>query len=344
MTVKIAHLYASGSSSNSGDFLIGIATKKYFRQQYLNNINCVFENIDCRSSFDKTTIENLNRFDYIVIGGGGLILPDSNPNKISCWQLAIKTELYQYIKSPIFVISIGFNLFYGQNINMPSRESNNEDTERQSIFIENIKTLIKKANHFSMRHYGDIDSLCSLIGEDYRRKITFEYCPTIWYSKNNYLGKQNNSHGFVVIEVKDDREWRRYRNITKNEFYNELLKVIRYCLSNKLPVAVMSHDGSKNFTSFLKKHNIKIPILDNSVKNEKKIYENYSKISTLICMAGHSQMIASSLNKNVISIITHPKLKHYCEDTNNNKWIDINNQNENRQKSIYQRILQYLHS
>lgn len=40
--IKIAHIYASNAKANSGDFMIGIAYKKYFSEIVLKNyLNCL---------------------------------------------------------------------------------------------------------------------------------------------------------------------------------------------------------------------------------------------------------------------------------------------------------------
>ena len=64
-------------------------------------------------------------------------------------------------------------------------------------------------------------------------------------------------------------------------------------------------------------------VIDLIPKN--KIIENYSKISTIYCTAGHSQMISYGLDIKIISLITHPKLKNFCDDIDDKNYIDINN-------------------
>lgn len=336
--LKICHIYASNAKTNSGDFLLGISTKKYFQQKFLDNKKCSFTNIDCRQKFTNEIINKINTFDYIIIGGGGLILPDSNPNKISCWQWSISKELYSKIIKPIYVISIGYNLFYNQNMNMPSRENNNEDKGRMKIFKENIIELINKSTHFSMRHKGDIESLLKIIGEQYRNKIKFEFCPSIWYSDKYWKNKiQTKNQKYIAIEIKDDRQWRRYHKITKQRFYDELKQFVMYCLKNNKKICYLSHDGSRSFYNYLKKCNITIDYLNNSVANEKKIYDNYSKIHTILCMAGHSEMISYGLGIKIIPLVSHPKIKYFADDVNCKEYIEIN-----KDIKVYDKIKLYL--
>lgn len=334
--IKVAHIYASDAKNNSGDFILGISTKLYFKYRYLNGKDCHFQNIDCRVplNFNDSKIEKLNEFDYILVGGGGLILPDTTPNDISCWQWVIPKINYDKIKKPIYVISIGYNCFYGQDMSMPHRNNNINNPNRINIFKKNIKKLIDKSVHFSIRHNGDIKSLLNIIGEEYKDKVKFEFCPSIWYVENYWKDKiKKEDQKYVAIEIKDDREWRRYHKVTKPKYYKELEKFVRYCLDNKIPVAYMSHDGSKNFYEYLRSKKIEIPLLDNSSANDQSILDNYSKVKTLYCSAGHSQMMAHGLGIKTISMVSHPKLRYFCDDTNNESFIEINDE-----ENIYEKM------
>ena len=94
----VAHIYASKAKMNSGDFMIGIATKKYFEEHIMRNEKkdtFKFISLDCRQHYNDTLINKLNTFDYIIVGAGGLILPDSSPNNTSCWQWIIHEDKYK---------------------------------------------------------------------------------------------------------------------------------------------------------------------------------------------------------------------------------------------------------
>jgi hypothetical protein len=330
MNIKVAHIYASNAKSNSGDFMIGIAYKKYFKEIILNDINnnIIFIDFDCRNEllYNNKNIYKLNEYDYILIGGGGLILPDSTENKISCWQWIISKDNINKIKKPIYVISIGWNLFYNQNINMPNRNDNYEDKTRLQIFKDNIITLIEKSVKFTLRHNNDVKNLLNIVGEKYNNKVSFETCATIWYVNKYWKSKLNKyDQKYFAIEIKDDRQWRRYYKIGLNKYYNYLLNLVKNHINKNEKILYLSHDGSKSFYKYLLKNNINIPILDNSIENEEKIMENYSKIHTIYCSAGHSQMISYALGIKIISLVTHPKIKNFCDDIGDTNYIDVNN-------------------
>ena len=329
--LRVAHIFVSNVETNSGDFLIGLATKEYFREKILKTRRkLLFTNFNCRESelYSKEQISELNEYDFIIVGGGGLILPDSAPNEISCWQWVIPLENYELITAPIYVISIGYNLFYGQTIGMPSRESMVEETSRLQIFQDNIAELIERATHFSMRHEGDRLKLVELLGANFENKIQFELCPTIWFVEKYWKPRlQQDQQKYIAIEIKDDRPWRRYYKIGKEHYYEELLRFVQWCIETDRKILYLSHDGSKDFFRYLTSKNINIPFLDNSCANAELILQNYSKIHTLLCSAGHSQMISHALGIRVVSLVSHPKLRYFCEDIGNHEFIEINQAN-----------------
>lgn len=330
MILKVAHIYACNAKTNSGDFMIGIAYKKYFKEIILKtNKEIIFKDIDCRNSilFNSNNINTLNEYDYIVVGGGGLFLPDSATNMVSCWQWIISNDCISQIIKPIYVLSIGYNLFFNQNMNM-NNNNNNENTKRLDIFKNNIITLINKAKIFTLRHNDDVEQVLSIVGEEYREKVIYKECATVWYVNKYWkslMNKVKDEEKFIAIEIKDDRQWRRYHKIGKSNYYSELKKVVEYLLKNNKNILYLSHDGSRDFYNYLKNQGVNIPYLDNSCANETKIRDNYEKIHTIMCSAGHSQMIGNGCGVKIISLITHPKIRNYCDDIGNKDFIDVNN-------------------
>ena len=218
---------------------------------------------------------------------------------------------------------------------MTSRTNNSFNKDKCDYYIKHMQLLIQKAKYFTIRHSDDIEKLINDVGEEYRIKVSMEFCPTIKYSKDKEL---QSTGSYIAFEIKDDRTWRRYHNIGEIPFYKELCKVIDVLLKEGHKIAFLSHDGSSKFFSYLKKRKYNIPKIDNSIANEQKIYDNFKKIKTLICTAGHSQMIGHAITgTNVISLITHPKLLHFCKDINDNNYIL-----PNKDKDFHKKLLKLI--
>jgi hypothetical protein len=314
MTIKALHIYATNGSTNSGDYFLGPSTKWRFEQIMNSSVN--WQNFNVRKQVTDNDVAFFNTFDYVIVGGGGLMLPDTNPNNVSCWQWAISREKIEKIETKIYVIGIGLNWFFGQNITMPSRVSSKSEPERKEIFDKNIDTLVKKSEYFSMRHEGDVQELINYSNLEHKEKIFFEFCPVLEYTKQKYANGFNSGE-FITFEIKDDRPERRYLGTSKNNFYKTLHSYMVHLKNNGEKLAVMSHDGSSTFMNYLNFKGFRdFKVLNNTVANEKKIIENYSKVKKLYCTAGHSQIMAHALGLDNYSLIGHNKLYYFLQDTN----------------------------
>tara|TARA_Y100001970_G_scaffold76688_1_gene97358 strand:- start:55223 stop:56221 length:999 start_codon:yes stop_codon:yes gene_type:complete len=310
---KALHIYAVNGKANSGDFFLGPATK--FRFEKIVGESITWSNFDVRIKVTEKEISHFNKFDYIVLGGGGLFLPDTNPNMTSCWQWACPAEIMKKITTEVHIVSVGWNHFYGQDITMPDRGSNKSNPKRLQIFKNNIETLLQISQSFTMRHKGDVEELKKIIDPELHDKVQFAFCPVVEFIESKYK-KDFKSGELIAFEIKDDRPNRRYYKKSRKEFYLELLQFIKHLIDSGEKIAVMSHDGSASFARFLQSQKIPFAYLNNTVANQDKIIENYSKVKKLFCTAGHSQMTAYALGLNFYSLITHDKLKFFLEDNN----------------------------
>ena len=310
--VNALHIYGCGYKKNSGDLLLGPSTKHFFENMISQKLN--WESWDVTRNIKDKHIDYFNTFDYIVIGGGGLLLPDTNSNNVSCWQWPIDSNLLAEIKTPIYVISIGLNWFFGQDASMPYYDSLRRDQDRIPIFKNNIETLVNKSEYFSMRHKGDINQINSFMEFENKNKIKFEFCPVIEYVEDKYK-RDDHSGQLYTFELKDDRIQRRYENTSIEKVYETLFNFILYLEKNNKKIGIMSHDGSKSFKEYVDSKGFKnYTYLDNSVGNEKRIIDNYRQVKKLYCSAGHSQMMSHALGIDYYTLISHPKLKYFMDD------------------------------
>ena len=73
---------------------------------------------------------------------------------------------------------------------MPNNNSK-EDHNITPIFIDNITTLINKSVRFTLRHNDDVEKLIEIIGENYRNKISYQMCETVWYAEKYMKPRMN---------------------------------------------------------------------------------------------------------------------------------------------------------
>ncbi len=283
--------------------------------------------IDCRAASlfnSSSAIDKLNKFDYLLVGGGGLVLPDSAPNSISCWQWVIDEKWMTCITTPIHVLGIGYNTFFGQTMLMPKRDNNSTDPRRESILRNNLIALIRKAVQFTMRHKADVASMVQLVGTELAPRVVYELCATHWYAKAHWHPEAKPKSELVAIEIKDDRRWRRYYKIGQSKAYAGFLIVVKQLLAQGKKVCYLSHDGSKSFHTYAAKNGARLPYFDNATANEDAIRRNYEQIGVLLCTAGHSQIIGHAMGCRTLALVTHPKTRNFCDDIGSDDYVMVN--------------------
>lgn len=118
-----------------------------------------------RREVDGGLVDRINaRADAVVIGGGGLFLQDTNPNRLSGWQWKISAETLAGIEVPLIVYAVGDNRFPGQPEFDDLLRTHVEQVREQSVF-------------FGLRNSGSIASMSALLGPS-AVPIDFQPCPT----------------------------------------------------------------------------------------------------------------------------------------------------------------------
>lgn len=272
---KIAHIYPHGCQ-NAGDIYLIWAVKKMFAPAQWVDINAkqVFANVDV-----------LNQCDVVLIGGGGLILPDSfNFVSPSGWQVGITADLIPQIKPPIIVYAVGWNLFRNQQ---PS-----------DIFKPNISEMVQCAKFFSLRHKGDVEKLESYTGIE--NKIRLNFCPSIVAEPWRKIESSQ-----VAFQLAGDRLETRVGNI--DNFVRNIYKLGESLAGKKYLVAHTIGDLE------LQKY-IDFKFVNLVGQPPKVVRDFYYSIDTVFTMRGHGQMIPLGLGCKVVSLISHDKIRNLLCD------------------------------
>ncbi|MBM6589090.1 polysaccharide pyruvyl transferase family protein [Brevibacterium sp. RIT 803] len=118
-----------------------------------------------RREVDMALVERINSSaDAVVIGGGGLFLQDTNPNRLSGWQWKISAEALAAIEVPLIVYALGDNRFPGQ-------------PEFDELMHSHVSQVLDQSVFFGLRNTGSIESMTRFLGDGGDR-IRFQPCPT----------------------------------------------------------------------------------------------------------------------------------------------------------------------
>lgn len=122
-----------------------------------------------RREVDLALVERINSAaDAVVIGGGGLFLQDTNPNRLSGWQWKISAEALAAIEVPLIIYALGDNRFPGQ-------------PEFDELMRSHVSQVLDQSVFFGLRNTGSIETMSQFLGAGETSRtdsIRFQPCPT----------------------------------------------------------------------------------------------------------------------------------------------------------------------
>ena len=117
-----------------------------------------------RREVDEAAVARINATaDAVVIGGGGLFLQDTNPNRLSGWQWKISPEVLTALEVPLIVYALGDNRFPGQ-------------PEFDDLMRSHVGQVLEQSAFFGLRNSGSMATMGALLG--WQDRIVFQPCPT----------------------------------------------------------------------------------------------------------------------------------------------------------------------
>lgn len=259
---------------------------------------------------DDDDIKLFNRQDFIVIGGGGLFLKDTNANDLSGWQWPCSIEKLHDIRTPIIMFAVGYNRFRGQG-------------DFDPIFTQHIQEFVKKAVFVGVRNHGSIRMLQSYLpSDDLKDKLAFQPCMTTLIAKiYPQLFKYHHKEDFIAVNCAFDRQLLRQ---TDDKILQSIARVIGY-LSRLTNIKYYAHLGSDTKMQFYLDE-IKVPYELVRFSKPKEMIKAYATPRLVIGMRGHSQMIPFGCKTPILSIISHDKMAWFLEDIGHPDWgVDVRN-------------------
>ena len=315
------HYGLFGKSANTGDIVLYNGVENLFDK--IMDIKNIWYH---RLAFGEITfleIILINKYcKLLIVGGHGLLMPESNINKNSGWGFNIKLENLKKIKIPIVFFAIGYNIF-------------SEKDKFNIKFKNHLIECVHKSLFFGLRDYGSINFIKSCLPDNLHEKINFQPCPTTMINiyKNNFIDISNNTASEIAISV----AFNRFKDRFSKNYLNVFEQIIKYCEYMKRKGYKISFTGhhildihnkhSKHFG----KYGFKIfPLYK---YNEKYVLDYYKNKKLVISMRGHGLMIPFGLNVPIISITTQSKQKWFIETIRHDEW------NINIDDNIYDRLI-----
>ena len=256
--------------------------------------------------------ENL---DAVVIGGGGLFLPDTAPNGHSGWQWNVTDEALDELRIPIVVYTVGYNLFPGQRFFGDRFESS-------------VKKLIEKAEFVGLRNHGSVDSVSRVVGPGLASKIEFLPCVTTVYGpltgrvkpEDGSRAEAGASRPIAYLNIAFDREELRFGD-GYEAFVDELAAFIN-AVSDRVEVRCLAHvyADERIAHDLRRNHGVRIRVEALQLLEPDAALNLLERAAVVVGMRGHAGMIPFGVGTPIVSIISHSKLRFFLDDIKHPEW------------------------
>lgn len=295
---------AADTTANAGDYILVRSLKKLV-ENFEQDIHwCT---VDVRSSVTDGLIEACNKSKGVILGGGGLFLCDTNRNDISGWQWPISTEQINKIKTPLYVMGVGYNRFRGQQ-------------EFASCFWDNVNALVKKSSFFGLRNHGSIEAIRGYLNNNLKEKVVYHPCATTVISKLYELPVRNDKEHFIALNCAFDRSAMRY-GTEQDEVMFAIARVCKKLSANYKIKCYIHCSMDEKICEYLNAVSVEYEMIKlNRTMCEQEYLSYFVDPELVLAIRGHAQMIPFGCKTPTVSMISHDKLKWFLEDIHHPEW------------------------
>ncbi|MFE9439584.1 glycosyltransferase [Streptomyces sp. NPDC006602] len=303
---QLAHVaFYMDRQGNAGDKLLPETVRLAFGPDTSSRR---WHSVHAHRLFDEAALERVNSRRGLVIGGGGLFIPDTMPNGNSAWQWNVPDELLNRIDVPISVFAVGFNAFDGQSY-------------RAGRFRDSLRLLVEKSSFFGLRNHGSIEKVRAMLPSHLHDKVRFQPCPTTVMRQlvadwQDPLTRDDT----ILINAAYDRAGLRFGH-DYDYFLAQMARAVRD-LGELAEVKCVAHslDDEKIAFDLRRKHGISMPVIPMYDFDNDEIRDLYARTKLVIGMRGHAGMIPFGVGTPIISLISHPKMAYFLRDIERPEW------------------------
>ncbi|GAB2867917.1 hypothetical protein GCM10027074_39450 [Streptomyces deserti] len=311
---QLAHVaFYMDRQGNAGDKLLPETVRLAFGADTTTRR---WHSVHAHRLFDRAALERVNARRGLVIGGGGLFIPDTMPNGNSAWQWNVPDEHLRGIDVPIMVYAVGFNAFDGQSY-------------RAGRFHASLRLLVEKSAFFGLRNHGSIEKVRALLPAHLHDKVRFQPCPTT-VSRQLVPGWSDPAYreDTVLLNAAYDRAGLRFGH-DYGHFLAEIAKAVR-AIGAHTEVRCVAHslDDERIAFDLRREYGISLPVIPMYDFDNDTIRETYAKTRLVIGMRGHAGMIPFGVGTPIISLISHPKMAYFLNDIERPEWgVSVHDRN-----------------
>jgi hypothetical protein len=299
-----ALVHIANFAANAGDIVLPVMLRDLFTARV--------GPIDWRARHAHTVVDDgamdrLNRSTGVVVGGGGLFLADTNPNRLSGWQWSCPADELERLTAPLALFAVGYNQFRGQG-------------DLGEVFRRNLEVLARRATYIGMRNTGSAEAVRALLPEDLRPVVRFQPCMTtlagLLYPD---LVGPGSGPTLVAFNGAFDRPHLRF-----GERRDEILDGVATAaarLAERADIAVYLHDETDAaLLPHFEAAGVPHRVVMLARRSPAEILRAWSRVTVAVGMRGHAQMIPFGCGRPIVSLASHDKLWYFLDDIGARDW------------------------
>lgn len=296
------------TGDNAGDMALYIATSALFDHFQIGG---PWQRLPLRREVTVDQIEEFNaRARFILVGGGGLLLPDVTDRCQSGWQWPCPLDVLRQLKVPLVVFAIGFNKFRGQDDFAP-------------VFRENLRRVVEQSLFFGLRNTGSIRRTAEYLPPELHGKLRYQPCPTtvlhhFWpYSPDAPAQPEED---LLALNVAVDRAGNRFGDRLEG-ILRGIVEIGRWATQQGWRLRVVTHARSDAVIQpELKRAGVSFEATHLERRSGREVIEFYRRPALTVGMRGHAQMIPFGNGNAIVSLISHNKMAYFLEDIGRPEW------------------------
>ncbi|MFD4034330.1 glycosyltransferase [Streptomyces sp. NPDC058637] len=305
---QLAHVaFYMEQQGNAGDKLLPESVRLAFDQ---DTGPARWHSVHAHRLFDEAALERVNARRGLVIGGGGLFIPDTAPNGNSGWQWNVPDALLERIDVPVMVYAVGFNAFDGQAYG-----------QSRNRFLSSLRKLVERSAFFGLRNHGSIEKVRDLLPAELRDKVRFQPCPTT-VTRQTTPGWTDPAErdDTILINAAYDRAGLRFGH-DYGHFLGEMATAVKGLRAyGDVRCVAHSLDDERIAFDLRREHGISLPVIPMYDFDNDAIRDTYARTKLVIGMRGHAGMIPFGCGTPIISLISHPKMAYFLADIERPEW------------------------
>ena len=293
--LKLAH-FITPNIGSAGEHMLLMAVKQTFEALH-GPVEWTDYNLRTRTKVRDILKINLSS-QGAVIGGGGLFLRDTNPNRYSGWQWKCPRYSLRLLRKPLIMYAIGYNRFRGQ-------------PEFDDTFIKHVSLCLEKASFVGLRSHGSIRAVTNLVGEELGQRIRFQPCPSIFYKTTQRMEREPMT---LAVVLALDREKFRFQEYKQQSIERICMALVRLEEMGWRILITRHHPLDESWEQEAMYRLQRPELVDLRFASADEIAQYYQRISLVVGMRGHGQLIPFGQGCRIISLISQEKMWWFLED------------------------------